>query len=208
MRVRSRGGVAAQDVERLVGRQRIGDVAEIDAAHESLPASYRTSSRQSGLPADLAYRSQTALTTAAVARWMTPFSGPTQRSWLSPVIMRQNAPISAVNDSSVLPTTSGLSAWIAATHSSLPRPIVKVRPCPSNPGVGVAARHMRPSSPGRDSWHRSHQLPRGREADVARDNIGDVIGMNKPQFIANAQRDWPESDQSSWCYWLYELPRR
>ena len=35
-----------------------------------------TSSFQSGLPAVLANRSQTALTTAAVARWMTPFSGP------------------------------------------------------------------------------------------------------------------------------------
>ena len=39
---------------------------------------------QSGLPARFANRSQRALTTAAVARWMTPFSGPIQRSWLSP----------------------------------------------------------------------------------------------------------------------------
>ena len=77
------------------------------------------------------------MTTAAVARWMTPLSGPTQRSWLSPVIIRQNAPMSAVNDSSVLPTTSGRSASMAATHSSLPRPMVKVIPLPSSPGASV-----------------------------------------------------------------------
>ena len=32
------------------------------------------------------------MTTAAVARWMTPFSGPIQRSWLSPTSSRQKAP--------------------------------------------------------------------------------------------------------------------
>ena len=40
---------------------------------------------QSGLSARLAATSHRALTTAAVARWMTPFSGPSHRSWLSPV---------------------------------------------------------------------------------------------------------------------------
>ncbi len=93
--------------------------------------------RHTGLPACLAHRSQTALTTAAVARWITPFSGPTQRSCESPVMARQNAPMSAVNDSSVLPTTSGRRASIAATHSSLPRPMVKVIPLPSSPGRSV-----------------------------------------------------------------------
>ena len=38
---------------------------------------------------------------------MTPFSGPTQRSWLSPTMCDQKAPRSAVNDSRVRPTTSG-----------------------------------------------------------------------------------------------------
>ena len=33
-------------------------------------------SRQSGLPSTRAHRSHTAFTSAAVARWMTPFSGP------------------------------------------------------------------------------------------------------------------------------------
>ncbi|CAM5243657.1 hypothetical protein STANM309S_05161 [Streptomyces tanashiensis] len=39
---------------------------------------------QTGLPARLAARSQTALTTAPIAMCITPFSGPSQRSWLSP----------------------------------------------------------------------------------------------------------------------------
>jgi hypothetical protein len=40
----------------------------------------------------LASRSQTALTTAPVARCMAPLSGPIQRNWLSPVMCRQNLP--------------------------------------------------------------------------------------------------------------------
>ena len=74
-----------------------------------------------------------ALTTAAVARWTTPFSGPTHRSWLSPVTRRQNAPGSAAKPSSVCPTTSGRRARMPAPHSSLPRPSVNVNPCPARP---------------------------------------------------------------------------
>ncbi len=76
---------------------------------------------------------------AAVARWITPLSGPSQRSWLSPVVMlRQNAPMLSVISSSVLPTTNGASEFTAATQISLPRPMVKVRPWPSClPGESV-----------------------------------------------------------------------
>ena len=38
-----------------------------------------------GLPAFLASKSHTALTTAPVARCIAPLSGPIQRNWLSPV---------------------------------------------------------------------------------------------------------------------------
>jgi len=38
------------------------------------------SSFQSGFPSTFAQRSQTALTIAAVARWIAPFSGPIQRN--------------------------------------------------------------------------------------------------------------------------------
>ena len=71
------------------------------------------------------------MTTAAVARWMTPFSGPIQRSWLSPTSDRQNAPMSAKSSSLERPTTSGRSASTAATTTSVPRPIVNVSPWPS-----------------------------------------------------------------------------
>ncbi len=88
---------------------------------------------QTGLRSRLAQRSQTALTMAAVARWMTPFSGPSQRSCDSPVRSRQNAAMSPVSDSSVRPTTMGSSAWTAATTTSVPRPSVKVMPWPLRP---------------------------------------------------------------------------
>ena len=91
------------------------------------------SSFHTGLPSLFAHRSHTALTTAAVARWMAPFSGPIQRSWLSPVTWRQNAPMSATMWSSVRPTMREARAFTAATTTSLPRPQVKVRPWPASP---------------------------------------------------------------------------
>ena len=73
-------------------------------------------------------------TTAAVARCRTPFSGPTHRSWESLVSARQNPAKSAVISPSVCPTTTRARELQAATHSSLPRPMVKVKPCPCSPG--------------------------------------------------------------------------
>ena len=98
------------------------------------------SSFQSGLPSRLAHRSQTALTTAAVARWITPFSGPSQRSCVSDARLRQKPRMSAVIASSDRPTTSGSSARMAATQTSVPRPLVKVRPCPSSPSSSPVRR--------------------------------------------------------------------
>ena len=57
-----------------------------------------------------------ALTIAAAAMWMTPFSGPSQRSWLSPVSRRENAAeVGRARSSTGRPTTSGASARMAAT---------------------------------------------------------------------------------------------
>ena len=95
------------------------------------------SSFQSGLPSRFAHRSQTALTTAAVARWMTPFSGPSQRSCVSETRLRQKPRMSAQIASSVRPTTSGSSARAAATQTSVPRPLVNVRPWPSRPSSAL-----------------------------------------------------------------------
>ena len=83
---------------------------------------------QSGTPRLFAHRSQTAFTIAAAARCMTPFSGPSQRSWSSETSERQKLRMFAVMSSSVRPTTSGSSARAAATQTSVPRPFVNVRP--------------------------------------------------------------------------------
>ena len=90
------------------------------------------SSIHTGLRSAFAQRSQTAFTTAAVARCIAPLSGPIQRSCGSPVISRQKRPMSAAIASSVLPTTSGRSAFAAAATTSLPRPVVNVSPCPES----------------------------------------------------------------------------
>jgi aryl-alcohol dehydrogenase-like predicted oxidoreductase len=68
------------------------------------------------------------LTIAAVARWITPFSGPSQRSCESVTRRRHSPPRSAARSSTLAPTTCGESASIAATQISVPRPIVKVSP--------------------------------------------------------------------------------
>jgi hypothetical protein len=68
---------------------------------------------------------------------MTPFSGPSQRSWLSPTSRRQKRAGAAISASRLLPTSSGASARTAPQHSSLPRPMVKVMPYPYSPGESV-----------------------------------------------------------------------
>ena len=72
-----------------------------------------------------------ALTTAAVARCSTPLSGPSQRSWLSAAKCRAKPPRSAVISSTGSPLARRATAAMAATTSSLPRPMVKVNPWPS-----------------------------------------------------------------------------
>jgi hypothetical protein len=91
------------------------------------------SSRHSGTPASLARRSQTALTSAPVAMWMTPFSGPSHRSCTSAVSDRQNVTGEAEISAMVRPTTWWARARTAAQVISLPRPLVKVNPAPKVP---------------------------------------------------------------------------
>jgi hypothetical protein len=90
-------------------------------------------SLQTGFSSTLAQRSHTAFTNAPVARWITPFSGPTHLSWDSLVRLRQNPAESAWMACNVRPSTRGARASMAATQSSFPRPMVKVSPCPSSP---------------------------------------------------------------------------
>ena len=67
-------------------------------------------------------------------------------------------PRSASRSSRSRPTTCGRNASMAAQHSSLPRPMVKVMPKPrERRGRRCAARRRPPSSPGRGSWRRSRR---------------------------------------------------
>jgi hypothetical protein len=67
-----------------------------------------------------------ALTTAPRARWMTPFSGPIQRSCESLTRWRQVLPQFSTRDSRVRPLIRSARWAIAVQTISLPRPIVKV----------------------------------------------------------------------------------
>lgn len=60
-----------------------------------------------------AQRSHTALTIAAVAMWMAPFSGPSQRAWPSEASFRQKPAKSSVISSKVVPTTVGFNTFAA-----------------------------------------------------------------------------------------------
>ena len=73
---------------------------------------------------------QNALTTPPVARCITSFSGPIERSWLSLVRCRQNGPGAARTSSRSAPTTRRRIARIAIQNMSLPRPMLMVSPCP------------------------------------------------------------------------------
>jgi hypothetical protein len=58
----------------------------------------------------------------------TPFSGPSQRIWLSPMSRRASAPGSATSSSTGSPVTIVASDRMAATSISVPRPTVKTNP--------------------------------------------------------------------------------
>ena len=98
-----------------LGRQRVGEVAEVDQ-HDDLLG--RHVGEQ--LPQRLARRAwpagpRAALTTAPIAMCMTPFSGPSQRSWVSPISAREKPPEVGQRRRPSRPTTYGASASIAAT---------------------------------------------------------------------------------------------
>ena len=107
-------------------------------ARDDLPRRHVGEQLPERLAGRLACRSHTALTIAAIEMWMTPFCGPSQRSCESPASSRQNAAgVGRRSRRRRGPTTSGAKARIASAQISLPRPMVKVKPCPSSAAVGV-----------------------------------------------------------------------
>lgn len=81
---------------------------------------------QTGLWRVFAHRSQRALTRAPSAMWITPFSGPIHRNWLSEFKYRHVLPQFADRVSNSFPTTIGARLDIAAHTTSVPRPSVNV----------------------------------------------------------------------------------
>ena len=135
-------------------------------------ASCRPGAATAACPARLARRSHTAFTTAPIAMWMTPFSGPSQRSWLSQTRRRRGRPVGQ-DSSTSRPTRKGSQAPMAASWTSLPRPMVKTKPWPCERLAGVRwigltrpSRRRRRSSRGRVHGVRAVEPPRGREPDV------------------------------------------
>ena len=130
-----------------------------------------TSSFQSGLPSRLAHRSQTALTTAAVARWMTPFSGP------EPAQLRvggeaapEAAHVARRSPRGRGPTTSGSSARTAATTDLGAAADREGQAVALEAVVRVGAQHDVGRRVVGIGVHRVRAVEpaRGREADVAR----------------------------------------
>ena len=122
-------------------------------AARSARASCPRAAARAACPPSWRRRSQAAFTTAPIAMCMTPFSGPSHRSWLSPIML--GAELAEVADDvvdvladHVLPQ----GRRSAATMTSLPRPMVKQRACALEPvRRRSAAPRRRPSSPDRGS---------------------------------------------------------
>ena len=74
--------------ERLVPRQRVREVAEVDAASTSCSGVMSASSRHSGLPVDLGRRGPRPRSSPRPWPGASPLLRPSQRSWLSPMSRR------------------------------------------------------------------------------------------------------------------------
>ena len=94
----------AEDRERLVGREGVAEVAEVDERHELLGAEPGEAAATAAARRAWPCRSHSALTTAPIAMCMTPFSGPSQRSCESCTSRRDAAPMSARSASTSWPT--------------------------------------------------------------------------------------------------------
>ena len=163
-RASPRRSVAARSrSQRLVRRQRVGDVAEVDAARRARSGVMSASSFQSGLPATLRPQVPDGVDDRGgreVDRRPSP-----ARSSAAGCRRRASArtpPMSRVElDSSVGRRRAARAPRSPATTTSLPRPIVNVRPWPSRPSPASVAQRRRtpPSSRGPGS---SRPSRRGR----------------------------------------------
>ena len=182
--------------ERLVLGERVPQVAEVDEVDELLRGQLGQQLPQRLARAGARDRSQSALTTAAAAMWMTPFSGPSQRSWLSPVSSRRERRRGRRGRSSTgSPTTSGASAWMPATCDVVAAPDGEGQPVPllaaAGPHdhvggrvVGVGVHRVR-----------AVELARGGEPDVVRPRSRVISSVTADPLSVDAS---PRSACSGW----------
>ena len=119
---------------------------------------------------------------------MTPFSGPSQRSGLSPTRRREKPPRSPVPPRRRVRRRAPRPRGSPATSTSLPRPIVKTKPWPSCAAVGVhddvGRRVVRVGIHG----VRAIELARRREPDVGDVEAGDAFGHRAPAQASDVCR--------------------
>ena len=122
----------AEELDGLVRVEDVVDVPEVDRGDELLRIEVRRAAARAvprgSSPRGPRPRSRPRRPPGA----STPFSGPSQRSWPSDTSERQKERMSPVIPSRLRPTTSGSSARMAATQTSVPRPHVKVSPWPES----------------------------------------------------------------------------
>ena len=146
-----------QHRQRFVRRQGVGDVAEIDAPHHVFRRHLAQHPPQR--LAGAAWREDPSRIDDGppVERWITPFSGPIQRSWLSPVICRPEAPKSAIDffqrpaDKERRQRLNAGDAQFVAAADGEGQPVTGERRVgPVGPRIRVRRRVIRPCS-----WRRS-----------------------------------------------------
>ena len=84
------GAARAEDVEGFVGGERVVDVAEVDGGDDLLGL-HVGEQLPEGFVFGLGVEVPDGVDEGGGARWMTPFSGPSQRNWVSPVSWRVKA---------------------------------------------------------------------------------------------------------------------
>src|SRR5271166_4378288 len=130
---RFRRSVGFQERNRFIWCERVGNISKVQAAHQFLWA-HIDQQPPNRFTLELCPQIPHAIYDRGGGKMNGPFSGPSQRNWLSPAVTyRQNPPMSAKISSRVAPTTRAASDFTAVTQISFPRPNVKVNPWPASP---------------------------------------------------------------------------
>ena len=160
----------AEQIECFPRGQRVGDVAEVDACDKISSGERSTSSFHSGLRSILAQRFPDRVDDRSGAE----VDDTLLRTEPAQLAVRDEAAqkplMSATIASRLRPITNGSSARIAATHTSVPRPLVNVDPVAFDSVVRIGAQNHIGRRIVRIGVHRIRPVerPRGREPGPSR----------------------------------------